>query len=185
MIDQETGSLWSHLLGRAMAGPLQGHTLRPIPSVLTTWDEWKKRHPQTTVLAMSLTARQYNTRNYEQRGHSFVLGYAEGERAVAWRFSTLAERPIYEDRFGDIPVVVLYESATKTARLFDGRVDGEEIQLQLRDNQLMDRETGSTWNGTTGRATTGPLAGKQLTPLSGIVLFEQAWQAFHPKSEIR
>ena len=33
MVDQETGSLWSHLLGRAMSGPMKGTNLKTLPGL--------------------------------------------------------------------------------------------------------------------------------------------------------
>jgi len=39
--------LYSQLLGRTITGP--AHTLTPIPSALTSWQAWRKRHPETTV----------------------------------------------------------------------------------------------------------------------------------------
>ena len=35
MLDQETKSLWSHILGQAMRGPLKGTRLEVIPSTMT------------------------------------------------------------------------------------------------------------------------------------------------------
>ncbi|MBK9609350.1 MAG: DUF3179 domain-containing protein [Betaproteobacteria bacterium] len=55
MYDHATKSLWSTLTGtHAGRGPLvgQGIELRTLPVVTTTWGEWKKRHPGTTVLSL-------------------------------------------------------------------------------------------------------------------------------------
>ena len=59
MYDVETRSLWSHLLGEAMAGPLKGTVLGQVPSVMVDWKTWKSRHPQTTVLNLSRTSAAY------------------------------------------------------------------------------------------------------------------------------
>ena len=50
MYDRTTKSLWSQINGKAVAGPMKGRRLEEIPSELTTWGEWKRRHPQTLVL---------------------------------------------------------------------------------------------------------------------------------------
>ena len=57
MIDEETGSLWSHLLGEAMQGPLQGTQLEAVPSEMVTWESWRREHPQTTVREVSGSRR--------------------------------------------------------------------------------------------------------------------------------
>jgi hypothetical protein len=54
MFDQETGSLWSALEGGPVIGPLAGRGLRlSFHSVVTkTWGEWKRDHPDTTLLSI-------------------------------------------------------------------------------------------------------------------------------------
>jgi hypothetical protein len=54
MFDHETSSLWSAIEGRAVIGPLASSSLelRAHPVVTTTWDEWVKAHPETTVLSL-------------------------------------------------------------------------------------------------------------------------------------
>ncbi len=51
MFDRETESLWDQFRGTALGGPLQGSRLTSIPLVVTTWDEWRAAHPDTTTLA--------------------------------------------------------------------------------------------------------------------------------------
>ena len=50
MYDRQTESLWSQLLGEAVEGELKGTKLEYFPSVMTTWDEWKTRFPDTVAL---------------------------------------------------------------------------------------------------------------------------------------
>lgn len=54
MFDAETKSLWSSLDGTPVIGPLVGSGLRLciLPVVTTTWAEWKRTHPDTTVLSL-------------------------------------------------------------------------------------------------------------------------------------
>ncbi len=54
MYDHATKSLWSTLTGTPVVGPLvgKGIELKPLYVVTTTWKEWKKRHPETRVLAL-------------------------------------------------------------------------------------------------------------------------------------
>jgi hypothetical protein len=53
MFDQETGSLWSALEGVPVVGSLVGAGLQLAfhAVVTTTWGEWKRDHPHTTVLS--------------------------------------------------------------------------------------------------------------------------------------
>lgn len=53
MYDHATQSLWSTFDGKPVVGPLVGKSivLPTLYVVTTTWGEWKKRHPTTTVLS--------------------------------------------------------------------------------------------------------------------------------------
>lgn len=61
MQDKETDSLWSHITGECLDGELAGKALEQMPSVQTTWAQWKAEHPQTRVLKKSeeITSSQY------------------------------------------------------------------------------------------------------------------------------
>lgn len=51
MIDNQTESLWHHLAGEAISGPLKGIELETLPIVTTRWSEWIAEHPDTFTLA--------------------------------------------------------------------------------------------------------------------------------------
>lgn len=48
--DRETESLWSQLLGEAVAGPLKGKKLRPLRARQEAFAVWQHRHEASTVL---------------------------------------------------------------------------------------------------------------------------------------
>ena len=64
MFDAGTKSLWSSLTGEPVVGPLVGSglVLKALPVVTTTWGEWRRRHPNTTVLSL----RTGFTRDYSE-----------------------------------------------------------------------------------------------------------------------
>ncbi len=53
MYDQATQSLWNTIKGEPVLGPLvdKGIKLEHLSVVTTTWGEWKRRNPKTTVLS--------------------------------------------------------------------------------------------------------------------------------------
>jgi hypothetical protein len=62
-----TESLWSQIQARAVAGPMAkaGTTLTPLPFEVATWETWKARHPETTILAPDdVMLREYKRRPY-------------------------------------------------------------------------------------------------------------------------
>lgn len=56
-------SLWSQLGTQAIAGPLAGQSLRVLPSALTTWEDWRGLHPDTTVLERDPARKKRYKRN--------------------------------------------------------------------------------------------------------------------------
>ncbi len=64
----EAESLWSQVGMRAVTGPAarRGLELNLLPSELTTWQDWRSRHPDTTVLSPDTGhARPYDRNPYE------------------------------------------------------------------------------------------------------------------------
>ncbi|MCH8822512.1 MAG: DUF3179 domain-containing protein [Planctomycetes bacterium] len=60
-------SLWSQLLGRAVAGPAaeSGKKLKVLPAARLHWGEWLEAHPQSTVLALDLSmVKRYQETSY-------------------------------------------------------------------------------------------------------------------------
>ena len=185
MYDRETESLWSHILGEAMAGPLKGTRLRQIPSAITTWERWRMGHPETTVAILTRTANRYSSGFYKD-GRFFLFGIADGEAAKSWRFTTLMEQPVIHDTWRDQAIVILFDRASATPRMFRRRLDDRLLSFRA-DRQderdvFVDQQTGSAWNPVTGIAGAGPLQGRHLEPLPAIVSFVQAWERFHPTS---
>ncbi len=60
MFDEETRSLWNTFEGVPVVGPLVGSglRLRHRAVVTTTWAEWRRRHPETTVLSLETGHRR-------------------------------------------------------------------------------------------------------------------------------
>ena len=52
--DQETGSTWQALTGRAIEGPLAGTALERLPSFYSFWFAWSDFHPDTELYSLQL-----------------------------------------------------------------------------------------------------------------------------------
>ncbi len=181
MMDLETHSLWSQLLGRAMDGPLKDAELEVLPSVVTDWKTWRDEHPDTTVLNLFRTSRSYQSDFYRDLSQ-FVLGMATGDRARAWPLDQLAQKPVVNGQFDGEPVLVVYLKESATAIAYDRRNDGHTLTFALHDGKLRDDETGSEWDAACGEAVKGPLAGAQLTLRRGKISSLRAWRDFYPDS---
>ena len=185
MMDQETGGLWSHLLGRCMRGPLKGTELKPINSVLTTWTDWKTTHPGTDVMLWPQGGQyQFDSAYYRKVGlNRFVAGITIGGRARAYPFDALDEQPIVNDSAGKRTWVVAFDPQTGSIRRYDRRLDDQILEFQQDDQGVVDTQTGSHWDMRRGVAIEGALKGKFLTSQVIIPSFRAAWETFYPDSE--
>lgn len=190
MIDVETKSLWSHLLGRAMRGKLIDKQLKPIASVMTDWKSWKKSHPETTVIKLDRSSPfNFNRRKVQYDSALLVIGMTRNRKARAWRLDDLKSIRLVNDvAFADangidgVPVVVVYHEAHGTAVIHGRKIDDRVLTFRLNEGRLQDVETKSEWDLLTGTATTGELIGKQLPAIHGIVSYDDAWSKFHKDS---
>lgn len=51
LYDRETETLWSQILSKGISGKLVNKTLKIIPSSHTSWQAWRKKHPNSKVLS--------------------------------------------------------------------------------------------------------------------------------------
>ncbi len=182
MMDVETKTLWSHILGEAMQGKLKGTQLQTLPADLVTWKAWKKQHPKTSLLNLSRTSRNY-TREFYRRPGAFVLGFVLDGKPYHASFAFLKDSPLVNFTIGKQALLLTYEEGSTAARLFSRSLDGMQLTfIEGGRGTLKDKQTGSIWNRSTGVAISGKLKGKALKTRVGIPSFTRAWQRFHPKS---
>ena len=124
-----------------------------------------------------------------------VVAVKVGEDAIAFPWSSLAETGIATETVGGEPIVVFWVPGTVSALdealidesadvgssgVFRPELDGSPLTFERPEGPagpIVDVETGSTWS-ITGRATDGPLTGRQLEPVHHGNHFWFAWGAF-------
>lgn len=181
MRDLETETLWSHLLGKAVEGELKGETLERLPSDMLTWAAWKARHPDTTVLNLSRIRDHYTPEFYEEP-ERFVIGFP-GEQPRHCAFTTLQQHPVLNIEADGEPAVLLFDRESTSALVFHREIGDRVLSFSLtEDGRLVDDQTGSVWDRSTGTAIAGHLQGRTLRPLVGLVSYTRAWMTFHPDS---
>jgi len=192
MKDVDTGSDWSQMLGEAIKGPLKGESLEQIPAVWTDWKTWRTEHPETTALKISQTIDYYRhdpaSSNSSLEGRYFAIlqwGFVRSGKALSWPLRELARLPVVNDTFAGLPLVIVFERRSATITAFERRVGDTELTFRLEADGLIDDQTSSVWKLVSGRAIRGPLAGRRLTPVAGIVSHLRAWRTLHPETEIR
>ena len=166
MYDQATQSLWSTVRGEPVIGPLvdQGIALEHLSMVTTTWAEWLRRHPDTTVLSLNTGHRRdygegvayqsyfagdqlmFNTpfednrlKNKQEVLALIFPALPEEQLAIDTQF--LDKTPLYKDRIGQQKIVVLTDT-TGANRVYDPQ-DVNFVSYD-RDSTVVDSQ-GNEW----------------------------------------
>jgi len=181
MFDRETRSLWSHITGKAVAGPLKGMRLTPVPAVHTTWGLWRANYPDTVVLEKA----RWSRRSPHPFEPDHVLGLVLEGEVVGFPFPELKQAPLAHPAVAGEPLLVVYIEPAATAVAFRREVSGRVLSFHRLARkgevwQMEDRETGSAWNALTGEALAGPLAGAGLAPVPATQAYLSNWRELYP-----
>jgi hypothetical protein len=88
---------------------------------------------------------------------------------------------------GSTPIVVVLGDDRRSVRAFERTVDGRRLEFFQKTEgggvQLVDAETGSTWN-FEGKATAGQLAGRQLKKVFVLEDYWFDWRLYHADTRI-
>lgn len=212
LYDRQTDSLWSQLYGAAVVGPLTGTTLSFFPSTHTEWKSWLAQYPDSLVLSKQLTCAQFECGSYavdpyesyysstkeglvdyqipRESGNlelkKQVLGLLIAGRARAYGYDVLKTHPVINDQIDGIAVLIWFDFSTKTAVAFQRQVDDRALTFKtdpIHPGFLIDLETNSRWDATTGTAVEGPLRNTHLDGLFSVTTFEFGWFAYFPESD--
>lgn len=142
LFDRASASLWSQLKRTAISGARKGQRLQTIDLSHTSWADWRKRHPATTVLSEDTGfARDYGRDPYagydkvlqlmfdvEHRDDrlplkEWVLGLQVGPVFKAYPFSALERRVnaqgVLRDTVAGQKLRIRYDAQHNTAQVFD------------------------------------------------------------------
>lgn len=167
MYDQATQSLWSTTRGTPVIGPLvdQGIQLEYEAVVTTTWREWKKRHPKTTVLSLNTGHRRdygegvayndyfstdtlmfqtpFDDDRLKNKQEILALRFpAAPNQQLAIDTGFLVKNPLYENRIGAQKFVVLTDKSGAN-RVFDP--EDKQFTSYDGDSTVID-STGQEWS---------------------------------------
>jgi len=183
MQDTQTDSQWSHFLGRAMAGPLEGSRLETFPSELTTWGQWRRKHEDTTVLNLPRSSKQF-VRDVHRKPENFVYGFLIDGHAYHASFAVLQQSPLINLEYRGRVLLISFDPTGTSAQLFERSLDEQTLTFHsTEDGRMQDLQTDTIWSPQTGVAISGPLEGRSLTQQVGMPAFIEAWKTFHPDSQ--
>ena len=199
MMDTETKSLWSHILGTALKGKMKGKRLKPVTSVQTTWASWRDAHPQTKLLVKDEEVLGSHYQKYYDNpkkmgifraqkiytrmpGKDLVWGTSWGPHAAAILESAVGKNRTAEFSLGESPAIAL-RGNDGGVRAFIAETEGQTMKFSIAENgELRDEGTGSLWDTISGTATQGKLKGKKMEELPVSRVYWFAWSSFYPNT---
>ncbi len=161
MYDRQTDSLWSHLTGEAVSGPLKGKRLDIFPAAMLRYSEWKQLYPDTLVLKKGSRAGgvfgnpsrdPYEGYYYssqtgvippkyrDNRLHpkTLLVGLAldspqeKGKRiAKVYPFADLNRAGVVNDRFAGREILVTYCEEAASGVVFERVLRGATLKFSL------------------------------------------------------
>jgi len=157
--DSETETFWSQMTGRGSVGPLTGKRLKWMPSEVTTWGQWLKKHPETTVLRPPFPLHRYEGTNkhYEKYRSTGRVWFPLGDTEVGKQYKPMDTVTII-DRGGKArcyPHAALKDGVTSDGDL---RIEKNGIAVVVKDK-----------------------SGKELPSMTGYWF---AWCAFYPEGTL-
>jgi hypothetical protein len=134
MYDRATDSRWPQILAKAIDGSSKGIKLEEFPIVWTTWEMWKKKHPNTKVLSRNTGF----LRNYGKTGDPYgsylgkVKGYYSSESVL---FSPIFEDPQLHPKS---VVVGVRDAAGNAAAILKNRLRRDKrLEVQLGNQAVV------------------------------------------------
>ena len=206
MRDEETGSWWQQVTGEAILGPLKGQRLKLVSHDELSFGLWQSEKPQGRVLRPDegvAAAGRYAPADWEERigkmvvvtkptdqrlePRALIVGVSFNGRAKAYPLSALQKQSPIIDSVGDVSFLLVIGDDKKSVRAFERLVDGRLLEFFAKSDasplRLVDAETGSEWD-FTGKATSGPLAGKQLRKTAVLIDYWFDWKIYHPDTDV-
>ena len=207
MYDHQTNTFWSQLVGQAIRGGQRGQQLAVLPSIITTWGEWKQQYPATRILSAERLGRSADdiidpyagyytsgaagfSSNLEQNDllprKSLVIGLIAGKNARAYPLETVRAEGVINDQLGVLPALLVFDQALGTVLVYRREAANQTLTFSWSEQPglLRDAETNSVWDAQTGTAVSGALIGESLPQLSGPLVFWFAWSAIQPATDV-
>lgn len=155
MEDEQTGTWWQQVTGKAIIGPLAGRRLEPMFFEQVTWEVWSRENPDGTVLeSRPEFAEVYwpELEREENRSGEEIMPFPvdadpdddlqlgeliyalrikdDGEKGYPMRL--LREQSPVSDRFGGTDVLIVVGEDGRSVRAFDREVDGRTLTFFQR-----------------------------------------------------
>ena len=166
LYDRNTESLWSQMMSVAISGPYKGTKLPLLPSLHTSFEDWKTKYPDSTILSTQTGYR----RNYEENPYEEY----ERTRKLWFRVSHKAPRT-YHPKEQVLGVEI--DGATKAYPFIELSKGGRTTYIDWVAQQKViihwDEESRSA-----------SIENAQGEVISSTIAYWFAWFTFHPDTEV-
>jgi len=205
MRDEETGSYWQQISGRAVSGPMAGRTLTLVPSDELSFKLWRAEEPQGTVVKdVAAYAREYSPENWDvemakartvlsfrehgMKQRDIVMGVQAFGASRAFRYDALLREKLVMDHVGLEPVMLAVGPDGASIRIFRRHISGVDpapdfYRVDGQAALFIDAATGSGWN-FQGCAISGKLQGTCLERVETVKDYWFDWRNYHPDTSI-
>ncbi len=202
MQDLQTESLWSHVTGECLMGPMEGARLAQFPAMHTTYQQFTKIFPEGVLLKKPEKGEEgspydsyfedpdklgiFGTENKNEalKGKDKVFGLQIDDIHFA-----VAESYLNKNNFAVIPyvappVIVTYDKIGKTAAAFalPDRSSDDIKTLKVENNEIRLTDRKIVWNAQTGKIMSGKA--KDLKRVPVVTAYWFAWANFFPETEL-
>ncbi len=156
-------SLWSQMLKAGVSSTAKNKSLDLVPFELTTWQEWKSRHPNTQVLSL----KTGHERNYDANPYDFYINSNELLYPADPESNQLPDK-----------MRVIGVTTEQSSRAYPRKAFSEERQSVT--DQLDGKSFTITFNPETGSLRVS----EADEGIHWAYSYWFAWYAFHPKTTV-
>ena len=203
MYDQATQSLWNTIKGEPVLGPLvgKGISLEHLSVVTTRWGEWKRRHPNTTVLSLNTGHRRdygegvayreyfatdqlmFNTpfedKRLKNKQEVLALRFvAAPSEQLAIDIDFLEKNPLYTNNIGAQKILVLTDNSGAN-RVYDPK---DIVFVRYDRNSTVIDSEGGVWQLYEDKLVSAQ--GQRLHRLPYHRAFWFGWHATYPETRL-
>ncbi len=206
--DEETGSFWQQISGKAVSGRLAGKQLELVHSDELTFGLWRQENPEGMVLKpLPKFAPEYEDKDWDTKmkrartvvdtkktgrePRELMLGVTTGDGVKAFVLERVLKEKLVQERVGSEPVILIVGPDDRSVRVFSARLPGGgEVADFYRQSDvtggkplMIDSGSGSGWD-FRGCAIIGAAKGRCLTPIAALKDYWFDWHVYHPDTAV-
>src|SRR3954452_19166032 len=148
MRDDQTGTYWQQITGRAISGPLAGKQLNLVGADDLSYGLWRDEEPNGTVLQDApgyeedYSPKDWDAKmaqvptviGYGQAGlkpRDLMIGVHKDASAKAYPYTSVLKQKLIQDNIGSTPAIVVAGPDNVSVRVFVRRVAGVSANLEF------------------------------------------------------